>query len=630
MEKRPQTIMVNHSSYTKTEGDDPFAIGATTDGDGVLSYESSNESVAAVSEKGIVTLMGAGTANIAIRAAETENYEAAEKIITITVKPKSDENENPGTEKRPQTITVNHSSYTKTEGDDPFAIGATTDGDGVLSYESSNESVAVVSENGIVTLGGAGTADITIRAAETENYEAAEKLITITVNPKSGNMEGDFEYEERADDTVKITGYNGNGAEVVIPSEIDGKSVVMIGEEAFRGCSSLTSIEIPYGVTMIGGGAFRGCSSLTSIEIPDGVESIGDSAFEGCSSLTSIEIPDGVKRIDAYAFRGCSSLISIKIPDSVGLIQGNVFQDCGEGLCIYCDEGSYAETYATEYGFKKKTRKAPTITAADINIDVGVPLSLAVWTDSDGVLSYKSDDEEVVSVSDEGIAIGKKSGKSLIYIATSATDNYSAAEKTVTVTVNPKSGNAQESGTGDKPQKPPVKKAQSITAASFRKVYGDQPFALGARASGGGALSYAVKDSSVASVDGRGKVTLKGCGVTEITVRAASNSAYLAAEKTVTLTVEPKRLAVTSVKSAKARTLTVKWKRDKAASGYIIECSADRKFKKGVKRYTVKKNKTTSKKIKNLKAGRKYYVRAGGGKIKGAYGAAKKAVKVKR
>ena len=233
-------------------------------------------------------------------------------------------------------------------------------------------------------------------------------------------------------------------------------------------------------------------------------------------------------------------------------------------------------------------------------------------------------------------SIGKKSGKSLIYIATSATDNYSAAEKTVTVTVNPKSGNAQESGTGDKPQKPPVKKAQSITAASFRKVYGDQPFALGARASGGGALSYAVKDSSVASVDGRGKVTLKGCGVTEITVRAASNSAYLAAEKTVTLTVEPKRLAVTSVKSAKARTLTVKWKRDKAASGYIIECSADRKFKKGVKRYTVKKNKTTSKKIKNLKAGRKYYVRArayakaGGGKIKGAYGAAKKAVKVKR
>ena len=464
----------------------------------------------------------------------------------------------------------------------------------------------------------------TVRAEEAQTAESRT------------STEGDFEYEELADDTVKITRYNGNGAEVVIPSEIDGKSVVMIGEEAFRGCSSLTSIEIPYGVTMIGGGAFRGCSSLTSIEIPDSVESIGDSAFEGCSSLTSIEIPDGVKRIDAYAFRGCSSLISIKIPDSVGLIQGNVFQDCGEGLCIYCDEGSYAETYATEYGFKKKTRKAPTITAADINIDVGVPFSLAVWTDSDGVLSYKSDDEDVVSVSDEGIAIGKKSGKSLIYIATSATDNYSAAEKTVTVTVNPKSGNAQESGTGDKPQKPPVKKAQSITAASFRKVYGDQPFALGARASGGGALSYAVKDSSVASVDGRGKVTLKGCGVTEITVRAASNSAYLAAEKTVTLTVEPKRLAVTSVKSAKARTLTVKWKRDKAASGYIIECSADRKFKKGVKRYTVKKNKTTSKKIKNLKAGRKYYVRArayakaGGGKIKGAYGAAKKAVKVKR
>ena len=79
----------------------------------------------------------------------------------------------------------------------------------------------------------------------------------------------------------------------------------------FYNCGSLTSIEIPAGVTSIGGGAFFCCSSLTSIEIPAGVTSIGNSAFEGCSSLTSIEIPASVISIGGSAFDYCSNLNTI-------------------------------------------------------------------------------------------------------------------------------------------------------------------------------------------------------------------------------------------------------------------------------------------------------------------------------
>ena len=55
-----------------------------------------------------------------------------------------------------------------------------------------------------------------------------------------------------------------------------GDGVTSIGSYAFRGCTNLTSIEIPSSVIIIWSCAFSGCSSLTSIEIPDSVTSIGD------------------------------------------------------------------------------------------------------------------------------------------------------------------------------------------------------------------------------------------------------------------------------------------------------------------------------------------------------------------
>ena len=117
-----------------------------------------------------------------------------------------------------------------------------------------------------------------------------------------------------------------------------GKS---IGSSAFRGCTSLTSIEIPTSVTSIGSYTFHNCTGLTSIVIPDSVTSIGSYAFEGCTGLTSIVIPNSVTSIGKSAFYNCASLNKITLP-FIGLF-GYIF-----GAFDYDDNHKYVPTSLKE------------------------------------------------------------------------------------------------------------------------------------------------------------------------------------------------------------------------------------------------------------------------------------------
>ena len=156
------------------------------------------------------------------------------------------------------------------------------------------------------------------------------------------------------------------------PNTIIVNSITRIGEWAFGGCTSLTSMTIPNSIISIEADAFYACESINSIIIPESVTSIAKNTFEGCtfvdsnfvnkSSLNaemnnywgaiivdkeidgllirndtviacrpyvvSAIIPNGVKSIGERAFAGRSSVISVTIPNSVTSIGERAFALC--------------------------------------------------------------------------------------------------------------------------------------------------------------------------------------------------------------------------------------------------------------------------------------------------------------
>ena len=112
-----------------------------------------------------------------------------------------------------------------------------------------------------------------------------------------------------------------NSKDIIIPSTIEEKQVVAIGNNAFSD-NQLTSVVIPNSVTSIGNWAFS-ANQLTSVVIPNSVTSVGEAAFVG-NQLTSVVIPNSVTSIGNSAFAD-NQLTSVVIPNSVTSIGNSAF-----------------------------------------------------------------------------------------------------------------------------------------------------------------------------------------------------------------------------------------------------------------------------------------------------------------
>ena len=163
-----------------------------------------------------------------------------------------------------------------------------------------------------------------------------------------------------------VIGYVGTPTTIIVPSSYNNLPITKIAEDAFSGCSKLTSVTIPDSIIEIGAHAFGSCNSLKSITLPfvgankngtsytnfdyifesyysadaDGCpkslknviitssSTIPKKAFAYCSNITSVTLSEDTHTIDSSAFWGCSSLETVTRMGNVKCFGSDAFSGC--------------------------------------------------------------------------------------------------------------------------------------------------------------------------------------------------------------------------------------------------------------------------------------------------------------
>ncbi len=461
------------------------------------------------------------------------------------------------------------------------------------------------------------------------------------------------------------------------------EGVSEIGSNAFKDCQSLEEITVPSTVKTIQEGTFQNCGKLNSVKLAEGVSAISSSAFDGCESLKTVTIPDSIETIEAGAFSKADVTIfcSKNMKDSGKL--DTLKESLGNELKIVTVElklsyNSDRKTFC--YGDKEQTFEAAVSIDEEDSPDREVTWSYPETTAYDFVKSNNgrsltvvpkraTEEDETVKITVEDKETKKQ--KSIILntrprdLTTDApafsikpigTQTWTGKEIRPAVQVvsgnttlgsgdyevsyqnniNPGKGTVIVTGKGNycgeltaefviEKKTTSVQKQDpglAVQKILYQIPYKSKPFSLKAKSKC--PITYTTSNSKVATVSPSGVVTVKKCGAAVITLKTG-NANYISVTKTVTIKVVPKKAAISKARSKKAKQITVSWKKCSEAAGYVIECSTRKDFKKGVRKVTVKKNKTKSVTIKNLKKGKKYYVRMraytkiGKGKAYGGY-----------
>lgn len=156
----------------------------------------------------------------------------------------------------------------------------------------------------------------------------------------------DYNIKDLGNGKAEISSFNGFDIEdMLVPTEINGLSIIGIGENAFKSCLGLKRLIIPEGIEYILDGAFSGCSNLVEVTFPTTLIKLGNAtarwgmgAFQG-TKIKKVNLPNGLRQIGHCAFQYCRELTQVELPDDLRVIGYGAFEDCSQLLAITLSEG---------------------------------------------------------------------------------------------------------------------------------------------------------------------------------------------------------------------------------------------------------------------------------------------------
>lgn len=170
------------------------------------------------------------------------------------------------------------------------------------------------------------TGDVTITVVENDLAESVSNYSNLTfgsnghVTPAtgatiSGNVEIPSVVRLANGDIYTVTKVGGFKNNTAITSVTIPSTVTEISNDAFNGCTALTSVTFATGskLTTIGNQAFYKATSLTGMTLPSGVTTIGENAFYNTQALTTVTISATLSNLSNAAFKKCLSLQTVVI-----------------------------------------------------------------------------------------------------------------------------------------------------------------------------------------------------------------------------------------------------------------------------------------------------------------------------
>jgi len=218
-----------------------------------------------------------------------------------------------------------------------------------LREKMSKKMLSVVLAAAMVVTGGAFQSG-NAKAEESGAGQSAECQVTISdslwglyKNHIVRDEEKNISYSLQSDGTAWVSQADTNIIECTVPASIP--FTYKMYDSYLNDLNTITPSPDAYFnddnksmVTMILNAAFKGCSALVTVKIEDGVSKVGKDAFVLCTALQAISVPDSVTSM-GYDAVGTGGAVEADILDS------------GSGCRIYCNKGSYAESYAQSKGY---------------------------------------------------------------------------------------------------------------------------------------------------------------------------------------------------------------------------------------------------------------------------------------